>query len=32
MKLFPGLPNHQRIMIAVMFAAVSVYALAQQKE
>lgn len=32
MKLFPGLPNHQRIMIAVMFGAVSVYALAQQKE
>lgn len=32
MKLFPGLPNHQRILMAVMFAAVSVYALAQQKE
>ncbi|MBW4655665.1 MAG: thermonuclease family protein [Kaiparowitsia implicata GSE-PSE-MK54-09C] len=32
MKLFPGLPNHQRVIIAVMFGAVSVYALAQQKE
>lgn len=32
MKLFPGLPRHQRIMMAVMFGAVSVYALAQQKE
>lgn len=32
MKLFPGLPNHQRIMIAVMFGTVSVYALVQQKE
>lgn len=32
MKLFPGLPNHQQIMIAVMFGAVSVYALTQQKE
>ena len=32
MKLFPGLPPHQRVMIAVMFGAVSVYALAQQKE
>jgi endonuclease YncB( thermonuclease family) len=32
MKLFPGLPPHQRVMIAVMFGAVSVYALAQQKD
>lgn len=32
MKLFPGLPNHQRVMLAVMFGAVSVYALAQQKQ
>ena len=32
MKLFPGLPHPQRIMLAVMFGAVSVYALAQQKQ
>lgn len=32
MKLFPGLPRHQRIMLAVMFGAISVYALAQQKQ
>lgn len=32
MKLFSGLPRHQRVMMAVMFGTVSVYALAQQKE
>ena len=32
MKLLGTFPQHQRVMIAIMFAAVSVYALAAQKD